>query len=38
MPEGLYDSEFESGPTYPLYVIPVFTSTPGCQDYQAVFN
>ena len=36
--EGLYDCEVEGGPTYSIYVNPVFTPTPDLQEYQAVFN
>ena len=38
MPEGLYECEFEGGPSYSLYVIPIFTPQPGRQDYQSAFN
>jgi hypothetical protein len=38
MPEGMYECEFEGGPTYALYVIPIHTPQPGRQEYQAVFN
>jgi hypothetical protein len=38
MPEGLYECEFGGGPTYSLYVMPIFTPQPGRQDYQSVFN
>jgi hypothetical protein len=38
MPEGYYPCEFVDGPTYMIYVTPVFTPEPEFQDYQAVFN
>ncbi|HEY2755746.1 MAG TPA: hypothetical protein VGJ01_08380 [Pseudolabrys sp.] len=38
MPEGMYECEFEGGPTFSLYVIPIFTPMPDRQDYQSVFN
>jgi len=38
LPEGLYESEVENGPTFEIYVIPIHTPHPGRQDYQAVFN
>jgi hypothetical protein len=38
MPEGLYECEFEGGPTCSLHVIPIFTPRPDRQDYQSVFN
>ncbi len=38
LPEGLYDCEIEGGPTYRLYVIPIYTPRPDRQEYQAVFN
>jgi hypothetical protein len=38
MPEGLYECAFEGGPTYSLYVMPIFTPQPERQDYQSVFN
>src|SRR5262249_8088779 len=36
--EGLYVLEFEQGPQFQLYVIPVFTPVRDRQDYQSVFN
>lgn len=38
MLEGMYECEFEDGPTYSIYVLPVFTPEQEFQDYQAVFN
>lgn len=38
LPEGLYDCEIEDGPIVNLYVMPVHTTTPGRQEYQAAFN
>lgn len=38
LPEGLYACEVEGGPVYSIYVAPIFTPQPDCQDYQAVFN
>lgn len=38
MPEGIYECEFEDGPTSSIYVIPVHTAEPEWQDYQAIFN
>jgi hypothetical protein len=38
VPEGLYECEIEGGPTYSIYVNPIFTSAPDRQEYQAVFN
>ena len=35
---GLYAVEVEDGPTFDLYVMPVFTPKPGHQDYQSSFN
>ena len=38
LPEGLYRTEIEDGPTLEIYVIPIHTAASGRQDYQAVFN
>lgn len=38
MTEGMRECAFENGPTYSMYVTPVFTPEPEWQDYQAVFN
>jgi hypothetical protein len=38
LPEGLYPVEVEGGPRFELYVIPIHTTAPDRQDYQAVFN
>ena len=38
MTEGMRECTFEDGPTYSLYITPVFTPEPEWQDYQAVFN
>jgi hypothetical protein len=38
LPEGLYECEFEKGPTYTIYVNPIHTPAPDRQEYQAVFN
>ena len=36
--EGMYECEFEGGPTHLIYVNPIQTVAPEWQDYQAVFN
>jgi hypothetical protein len=36
--EGLYVLDVEGGPSFTLYVIPVFTPARDRQDYQASFN
>jgi hypothetical protein len=38
MPEGLYAAEAVGGGRFELYVMPIHTSAPDRQDYQAVFN
>jgi hypothetical protein len=38
LPEGRYECEIEGGPTYRIYVIPIFTPQPDRQEYQAVFS
>jgi hypothetical protein len=38
MPDGIYECEVESGPTYQMYVNPVQTVEPEWQDYQAAFS
>ena len=38
MTEGMRECAFEDGPTYAMYITPVFTPEPEWQDYQAVFN
>jgi hypothetical protein len=38
LPEGLYECEIEGGPTVSIYINPIFTPAPDCQEYQAVFN
>jgi Domain of unknown function (DUF6916) len=38
MSPGLYDCEIEDGPVFSLYVIPIHTARPDCQEYQAAFN
>jgi len=38
MPEGVYAAEAENGTRFELYVIPIHTTAPERQDYQAVFN
>ena len=38
MTEGMRECAFEDGPTYSMYITPVFTPEPEWQDYQAVFN
>jgi hypothetical protein len=38
LPEGRYECEIEGGPTYRLYVMPIFTPQPDRQEYQAVFS
>jgi uncharacterized protein DUF6916 len=38
LPEGLYECEIEGGPTFSIYVNPIFTPAPDHQEYQAVFN
>jgi hypothetical protein len=36
--EGLYTLEVEDGPSFDLYVMPIYTPFPTRQDYQASFN
>lgn len=36
--EGLYTLEVEDGPSFELYLIPIYTPFPTRQDYQASFN
>jgi hypothetical protein len=36
--EGLYTIEADGGPSFELYVIPVYTRASDRQDYQAAFN
>lgn len=36
--EGLYQIAIEDGPHLSLYMIPIFTTAHGHQDYQIVFN
>jgi hypothetical protein len=36
--EGMYTLALEDGPSFELYVMPVYTPFPGRQDYQASFN
>jgi hypothetical protein len=38
LPEGLHQLEIEGGPSFYLYVIPIFTPAHDHQDYQIVFN
>jgi len=38
MQAGLYECEIEGGPTYSLYVMPVHTPRPDCQEYQSAFS
>ena len=38
MREGLYTLDVEGGPSFELYVIPIFTPARDRQDYQAPFN
>ena len=38
MRAGLYDYEIDGGPTHSLYVMPIQTHRPDCQEYQAAFN
>jgi len=38
MTEGMYECEFEDGPTYSIYIAPAFTPEQEFQDYQAVFS
>jgi len=38
LPEGLYDCEVDGGPTYRMFVNPIFTPAPDRQEYQAVFS
>jgi uncharacterized protein DUF6916 len=35
---GTYDCEVEGGPTFNMYVAPMYTPRPDRQEYQAVFN
>jgi hypothetical protein len=36
--EGLYTLEADGGPSFELYVMPIYTPAGGRQDYQATFN
>lgn len=36
--EGLYTLEVDGGPSFELYVIPIYTPARDRQDYQAAFN
>ena len=38
LPQGLYTLEVEDGPSFDLYIIPVYTPAADRQDYQAAFN
>jgi hypothetical protein len=38
LPEGPYMCSIEGGPSFSIYVMPIFTPQPDRQDYQAVFN
>jgi hypothetical protein len=38
LPEGTHELRIEDGPSFNLYVIPVFTPQRDRQTYQAVFN
>jgi hypothetical protein len=38
MPTGLYECKIEDGPVYSLYIMPIHTSRPDRQEYQAAFN
>ncbi|HQT75786.1 MAG: hypothetical protein B7Z80_14165 [Rhodospirillales bacterium 20-64-7] len=38
VPEGLHRTTFEGGPTADIYIMPIHTTAPGRQEYQAVFN
>jgi hypothetical protein len=38
LPEGLYRTVIEDGPSLEIYIMPIHTVAPGRQDYQAVFN
>jgi hypothetical protein len=38
LPEGLYRADVEDGPSFEIYVMPIHTTAPGRQEYQAVFN
>ena len=36
--EGMYTLDIDGGPSFDLYVMPVFTPMRGHQDYQSSFN
>lgn len=38
LPEGSYTLEVDGGPSFELYVMPVYTPARNRQDYQAAFN
>jgi hypothetical protein len=38
VPAGLYTLRVEDGPSFDLYVMPIYTPAAGRQDYQAAFN
>ena len=38
LPEGQYRCTVEAGPSFELYIIPIYTPARGHQDYQVVFN
>lgn len=38
LPEGMHDIRIEDGPSFRLYVIPIYTPQPDRQNYQAAFN
>jgi hypothetical protein len=38
LPAGHYQAAVQGGPTFELHVMPIHTSTPDRQDYQAAFN
>ena len=38
LPEGLHEFILEDGSACAFYIMPIHTTAPGRQDYQAVFN
>jgi hypothetical protein len=38
LPEGMRELHIEGGPSFTLYMMPIFTPQPDRQNYQAVFN
>lgn len=36
--DGMYSLEVDGGPSFELYIIPIYTPFPDRQDYQSPFN